>query len=111
MGGWDTTGPNDSFSVLQGQLGGSINLTDPLVVEAMAVRDGLLFPRELGLDAILVEGDSQDLVQLVQRRREDHQGVGLVADILHILDGFSGAEFSFVRKSGNGFSVVSLKKP
>ncbi|KAI8570573.1 hypothetical protein RHMOL_Rhmol01G0046200 [Rhododendron molle] len=61
---------------------GRQHLTDPLVVEATVARDGHLFARELGLDAILVEGDSQHLVQLVQRRKEDHQGARvIVADI------------------------------
>ncbi|KAI8536009.1 hypothetical protein RHMOL_Rhmol10G0221500 [Rhododendron molle] len=69
----------------------------------MAARDGLLFARELGLESIIVEGDSQRLVQWVQRRKKDDQGVGvIVVDILHLLDGFSGAEFYFVRRSGNG---------
>ncbi|KAI8570595.1 hypothetical protein RHMOL_Rhmol01G0047600 [Rhododendron molle] len=42
----------------------------------MAARDGLLFARELGLDAILIEGDSQHLVKLVQRRMQGRPSGG-----------------------------------
>ncbi|KAI8525227.1 hypothetical protein RHMOL_Rhmol13G0213400 [Rhododendron molle] len=86
-------------------------LTDPLVVEAMAARDSLLFAMEMGLESVTIEGDSQQLVQLVQRRKEGHPGVGvLVADIMHILAGFSSAEVSFVRRSGNGVAHSIAQK-
>lgn len=63
----------------------------------MAARDSLLFAMEMGLESVTIEGVLQQLVQLVQRRKEDHPGVGvLVADIMHILAGFSSAEVSFV---------------
>ncbi|KAI8564080.1 hypothetical protein RHMOL_Rhmol03G0154700 [Rhododendron molle] len=60
----------------------------------MVARDGLHFAMELGLEFVIIEGDSQQLVHLVQRRKEDHQVVGvLVADILHLLAGFFNSEF------------------
>lgn len=62
----------------------------------MVARDGLHFAMELGLEFVIIEGDSQQLVHLVQRCKEDHQVVGvlLVADILYLLTGFFNSEFS-----------------
>lgn len=58
----------------------------------MAARDDLHFATHGTGTGICY---SQQLVHLVQRRKEDHQVVGvLVADILHLLARFSNLEFS-----------------
>lgn len=84
---------------------GRLYVTDPLVVEAMAAREGLQFARELGLESIIVEGDSQQLVGLIwfrgERKTMVRWGCSCKADIVHLLAGFSCAEVCFVRRSGN----------
>ncbi|KAI8546648.1 hypothetical protein RHMOL_Rhmol07G0135800 [Rhododendron molle] len=42
------------------------NLMSPVVIEALAARDGLLFGREVGLRYIQLEGDSQQIINLIQ---------------------------------------------
>lgn len=60
---------------------------------------------DLEIDNIIVEGDSQQLIQLIQRHMEDHQSVGvIVADILRHLAGFSGADTVFVKWSDNSMA-------
>ncbi|XP_058217237.1 uncharacterized protein LOC131328293 [Rhododendron vialii] len=45
------------------------NLVHPLVAEGMpAAREGLLFTQELGFTRIQLEGDSQQIVNLIQRK-------------------------------------------
>lgn len=75
---------------------------DPLMVEGLAARESFQLAMELGLDNIIMEGDSQQLIRLIQRRGE-HQIIWVViSDITRLLDGFSTAETCFVRRSGNG---------
>lgn len=77
--------------------------TDPLLVEALAARESLQLALELGINNILLEGDSQQLIRLIQTQAEDHRMVGvIVADILRFLAGFSVADLAFVKRSGNG---------
>lgn len=43
---------------------------DPLMVEGLAARESFQLAMELGLDNIIMEGDSQQLIRLIQRRGE-----------------------------------------
>lgn len=85
------------------------HVTDPLVVEALVARESLQFAWELGMDNIVLEGDSQQLVRMIQRRTEEHQTVGvIVADILRYLGRFSSSETKFVKRSAMGLPIGSL---
>jgi ribonuclease HI len=72
------------------------------VVEARALRRGLLLARELGLDRVVAEGDDQVLVQLL--RGEETQTripVAMQEEIVSLLRGFRGRDVRHVYREGN----------
>lgn len=72
-------------------------LMNPLVLEAMAAWEGLIFAKELGLQKVHVEGDSQVVVNMMQKQRDSNSSVGvLFADMDRLRWDFEGTRVSFV---------------
>ena len=72
------------------------------MIEALALRRGILFASEIGLSRIQVESDACNLIKFLQSDQEvfsDHGNV--VADCKMLFQGFSSVECSHVRRQGN----------
>ncbi|XP_058213473.1 uncharacterized protein LOC131325298 [Rhododendron vialii] len=86
------------------------NLMSPVVIEALAARDGLLFAREMGLRYIQLEGDSQQIINLIQKKEDSNIEVGvIIADVNKLRDSFEGSKVSFVRRVGNSVAHLVAK--
>lgn len=46
----------------------SYGIRDPLILEAIAAREGLLFAKELGLQKVILEGDAKLVVDMFNRK-------------------------------------------
>jgi hypothetical protein len=70
-------------------------ITDPLIAECMALRDGVLFARLQGLTHVIIETDCLEIVNL---RNNSHNSLSVVAPILLELGEIS-----------NSFTVFSIE--
>lgn len=56
------------------------NLMNPMVLEGMAARESLVFAKELGLQKVQLEGDSQRVIQMIQKEEEINIEVGTLVE-------------------------------
>lgn len=70
--------------------------------KALACRGALVFASELGLNSVIVEGDSQQMVQILGNKRSCPTGLDVVVeDIWRLAERFQSFEFLFARRSAN----------
>jgi hypothetical protein len=77
-------------------------ITDPLIIEALALRDAVAAARSQGFVKIIVETDSSELVRLWMERG-NHRAViaPIISEISNISLEFSSFEILFARRSAN----------
>jgi hypothetical protein len=77
-------------------------ITDPLIIEALALRDAVVAARSQGFDKIIAETDSAELVRLWMERG-NHRAViaPIISEISDISLEFSSFEILFARRSAN----------
>ncbi|KAH7836340.1 hypothetical protein Vadar_000082 [Vaccinium darrowii] len=86
------------------------NCMEPLGIEAMAARESLIFALELGLQRIILEGDCQQVVKLIQKNEVCDSSIGaLISDINCLRQSVSELDVRFVRRSGNSVAHCVAK--
>nr|POE58151.1 putative ribonuclease h protein [Quercus suber] len=71
-------------------------------VEVIATRRALLFARELGFERVLVEGDSEVVINAIKEKSLISSDWGHILRDIHALSySFSGISFLHVKRSGN----------
>jgi ribonuclease HI len=76
-------------------------ILNPLVAEAYAARQGVMFCRDLGFQSIQLEGDSQLVVTAIRSGDIFQERIGnLIEDIRVNLNLFHNWEVKFVRRDG-----------
>jgi ribonuclease HI len=77
-------------------------ISDPLIIEALALRDAIVEARSQHFDRIVAETDSSELVRLWMERG-NHRAViaPIISEISDISKQFSSFEVLFVRRSAN----------
>ncbi|KAI8554304.1 hypothetical protein RHMOL_Rhmol05G0088400 [Rhododendron molle] len=78
------------------------HLMEPVIIEAMAARESLIFAQKLGMQKVHIEGDSQQVVNMIQRIGDFITSVGvLIVDVNRLKQEFVGMLASFVQRGGN----------
>lgn len=74
----------------------------PLVAEAIAAREGLIFASEMGFTCIQIEEDSLSFIRMVKGEQViRHDAEVLEEDVWRLACDFWLCEFSFIKRSGN----------
>lgn len=78
-------------------------ITDPLIAEAIAAREGLIFASFLEVENLLVEGDSMNLIHMIKREvNVDNSVEFIVEDIRRMACNFVSCAFVFSKRDTNG---------
>lgn len=79
-------------------------ITDPLIAEAIAAREGLIFASFLEVEnLLLVEGDSLNLIHMIKREvNVDYSVEVIVEDIRRMACNFVSCAFVFSKRDTNG---------
>ena len=93
----------DSSGEVLAALSESIPLPSSIVaLETIVTRRAILFVRELGLNGIILEGDSKEAISTIKKQSFQHPVVGhLVKDIVSLVSMFQYYSFSHTRRQGN----------
>jgi ribonuclease HI len=76
--------------------------TEPVVAEAIAALHAAEFSRDLGLQMIILEGDSLQVVNAIQDTGPNWSRYGhIVADIRTVLQGFQGWQICHTKRATN----------
>ena len=72
-------------------------------VEALACRRAILFARELNLQSVIFEGDSEIITNSLNSSEACFAPFGhLIENARHLASGFQAVAFAHVRRKGNG---------
>ncbi|KAH7850286.1 hypothetical protein Vadar_030442 [Vaccinium darrowii] len=86
------------------------NIMEPMIIEALAARESLLFAQELGLQRMILEGDYQQVAKLIQRKEDWYSNIGvLISDINRLRQSVSELEVSLVTRSDNSVAHCVAK--
>lgn len=75
--------------------------TNPLVAEALVLRDAIIFASNLQLNKIVMESDNLQLVQAVRGEIEVRSISNLIQDILTLHSKFQGFGITWLAREGN----------
>ncbi|XP_058216664.1 uncharacterized protein LOC131327525 [Rhododendron vialii] len=86
------------------------HLMEPVIIEAMAARESLIFAQELGMQKVHIEGDSQQVVDMIQRIGDFITSVGvLIVNLNRLKQEFVEMQASFVRRGDNSVAHAVAK--
>ncbi|KAL6180988.1 hypothetical protein ACLB2K_047646 [Fragaria x ananassa] len=91
-----------------------IGKTNVPIAEAVALRDGLLFARSLNISRVIIEGDSQFIINRIKGTTSIPWKLNsIVKDIIHIATGFEHISFSHMLREANfvADAVASHRHP
>ncbi|KAI8555871.1 hypothetical protein RHMOL_Rhmol05G0207500 [Rhododendron molle] len=81
----------------------SYGIRDPLILEAIAAREGLLFAKELGLQKVIVEGDAKLVVDMFNRKIKTQTMITVILeDMRQFFSSFEEVLMQFVKCTANG---------
>lgn len=83
--------------------------TSPLIVEALSLREALLFAESLGISNLIVESDYLELVKACREEIKRGEIFGLVKDILNIKNRFQQLGFTWTYREGNQIAHIIAK--
>ncbi|KAI8560441.1 hypothetical protein RHMOL_Rhmol04G0255500 [Rhododendron molle] len=76
----------------------------------MVARESLVFAKELGLQKVHIEGDSQLVIGMIQKQQDVNTAIGvLITDVTWLRQEFEDIRVSFIRRIGNSASHVVAK--
>ena len=102
----------DSFSEVKAALAKKIRKPPSVeALELLAAKRTVLFSEELGLDRVIFEGDSEQVMKALQWGGWDFASSGhLIRDILCIVNSFVSTSFSHVCRQGNTVTHALAQK-
>ncbi|KAM7497885.1 hypothetical protein LguiA_022299 [Lonicera macranthoides] len=75
---------------------------DPLLAEAISLREALSWIKDKNMSNVYVESDSQLLISAIRSDFEDSSYFGLIVnECKSLASGLVGCHFNFIRRSGN----------
>lgn len=77
------------------------NVSSPLMVEALALRSGLIAAAELNITELRVCSDCQKLIRAIKNKHQIKEIFSIVTDIMQIASVFISISFVFVPRSEN----------
>jgi ribonuclease HI len=87
-------------------------VTDPLVAEVLAFRDGVIFAKLRGFSHMVMEMDSLEVVNLWSPRRDDRSIVAPILDeVEKLVSDFESFSVQHIRRSANNSAHVCAKLP
>lgn len=80
----------------------TVGFSDPLIIQALAFRDGVDFARRRGFERVIFELDCQEVVKLWDGRSRQRSVIGpLLDEVRELNTGFSSFVVKFARRSAN----------
>ncbi|KAF3603129.1 hypothetical protein F2Q69_00034799 [Brassica cretica] len=87
-----------------------VNISSPLMAEALALRSSLLAAAALDITNIRVCSECQTLIRALQNSHQIKEIFGIVSDIIQISFAFASISFSFFPRSENRKANLLAKR-
>lgn len=79
----------------------TFHTTSPLLVEALALREGIMLAHSLGIQKLMAESDCLEVIRSCRGEIKRGEILSLVKDVLAFKDKFQFLGFTWVSKVGN----------